>query len=475
MSSLIVDPPIVIPQSPRTTPRGEINTANQNLEALVNDEGMIPDIELARWPTLFETWTHSRLTASGDSWSPRACDRYQKLLGQMLRLMRFDGSFAFGFALPNAHVTTSRAHRSAVIEFWKAVVSYADADQRVILAALFPETAKNARAAASARKKIEELPGSAAHCEAAGLAVLRPTWSPREMLTVDYRGREIRSELVAGGQVVWSGGCNPRVSLDGVDLSPISDWEQLCWVSDDDADYLELQLELSGGVRVQRQMLLARQDHFLFAADAVLGERPATIDYQLALPLTEGVAFSPTEQTHEGFLATTGRRRASVLPLALSEWRSDARSGKLEVDLPADAAPVGDDLQGRLPAERRPGSPSYEPRAAARPHLKLELTAPSAHALYAPLFVDLSSRRLSRPATWRQLTVGENRVIQPSDVAVGYRVQIGREQWLFYRSLAECGNRTLLGQNLVSEFLAARFGRSGVAEALMEIEATPDE
>lgn len=82
---------------------------------------------------------------------------------------------------------------------------------------------------------------------------------------------------------------------------------------------------------------------------------------------------------------------------------------------------------------------------------------------------------MSLPVTWRQLTVAEDRLIVPRDVAVGYRVQIGRAQWLFYRSLAECGNRTLLGQNLVSEFLAARFGRNGIAEPLMEIEATPDE
>lgn len=305
------------------------------------------------------------------------------------------------------------------------------------------EPPNTARSAAATRKKSAKFVSPAAHCEATSLAVLRPASSRRDMLAVDYRGRELRSELTCGGQVIWSGRCNPRIALDGVELSPASDWENLCWVSDDDADYLELQLEFVGGVRVQRQMLLARQDRILFAADAVLCERPAAIDYVLAMPLAEGVAFLPGEQTREGFLASSdGRRRAQALPLALSEWHGDKRSGDL---------------------------------AAGERGLELRLTAPAAQALYAPLFIDLSPRRLSLPVTWRQLTVAEDRVIVPRDVAVGYRVQIGRAQWLFYRSLAECGNRTLLGQNLVSEFLAARFGRDGIAEPLMEIEATPDD
>ena len=72
--------------------------------------------------------------------------------------------------------------------------------------------------------------------------------------------------------------------------------------------------------------------------------------------------------------------------------------------------------------------------------------------------------------TWRQLTVAENLTAQSDDVAVGYRVQIGRQQWLFYRSLAACGNRTLLGHNLVSEFLVARFSKEGKVEAIVETE-----
>ncbi len=90
--------------------------------------------------------------------------------------------------------------------------------------------------------------------------------------------------------------------------------------------------------------------------------------------------------------------------------------------------------------------------------------------MYAPLLMDLDPRRSRQPLTWRQLTVAENRKTVSSDVAVGYRVQIGCRQWLIYRSLAERANRTLLGSNLSTEFLFARFTPDDEAQPLLEIE-----
>jgi hypothetical protein len=68
------------------------------------------------------------------------------------------------------------------------------------------------------------------------------------------------------------------------------------------------------------------------------------------------------------------------------------------------------------------------------------------------------------------LTVAQDRRSVAADVAVGYRVQLGRKQWLIYRSLGSRANRTLLGSNLISEFMLARFTQQGEAEPLLEIE-----
>lgn len=90
--------------------------------------------------------------------------------------------------------------------------------------------------------------------------------------------------------------------------------------------------------------------------------------------------------------------------------------------------------------------------------------------LMAPLFLDLDPRRMRRRLTWRQLTVAESLSIQAADVAVGYRVAIGSQQWLIYRSLGPRGNRTVLGHNLSTESLVARFDSSGEVESIVEIE-----
>ena len=81
------------------------------------------------------------------------------------------------------------------------------------------------------------------------------------------------------------------------------------------------------------------------------------------------------------------------------------------------------------------------------------------------------SRRIAKKCTWRQLTVAQSLQIQGADVAVGYRLQCAKEQWLIYRSLGPKANRTLLGQNLSSESLVGRFlASSGEMDALVEIE-----
>jgi hypothetical protein len=223
--------------------------------------------------------------------------------------------------------------------------------------------------------------------------------------------------------------------VDGSPLAYASGWDEVCWVSDSDGDYLELQIKLVGGRTLQRQLFLGRQDNFLFVADALLGSRDGVIEYRNVLPLRADVEFQPADESREGVLR--GRRRLGVvLPLALPEWRGQPAQGELE------RTASGLALRQRGVGQR----------------------------LFAPLFVDLDPRRMQRQLTWRQLTVAEHLDKQPDDVAVGYRVQVGAAQWLVYRSLAERGNRSVLGQNFSSEFVLGRFDRQGETEKLIEIE-----
>jgi hypothetical protein len=122
--------------------------------------------------------------------------------------------------------------------------------------------------------------------------------------------------------------------------------------------------------------------------------------------------------------------------LSLPEWRSDRRGGELS---------SSDGV------------------------VQLDVSA-RANSLYAPLWIDLDPDRQTRSFTWRQLAVAEERQNVPPHVACGYRVQFGKEQWLIYRSLTPARNRTVMGHNLATEFLIARFGRDGSVKTLIEVE-----
>jgi hypothetical protein len=267
-------------------------------------------------------------------------------------------------------------------------------------------------------------------------AVLRAGQPPNDAsLEVDFGRRHVWLELKNGGKALASGHWKCHVRENGSSARPAAPWEQVLRVSDEEADYLELSGEWSGGLMVERHVFLARKDEFLLLADAVLARQPTDLEYRSHWRLGPGVVFRGAKQSREGFLVAR-RRRALVLPLALPEWRAETGSGLL--------AQADDGLQLRQTVYGR--------------------------RLFAPLFFDLAPARFGQPLTWRRLTVAERLRAVADDTAVGFRVQIGDQQWLIYRSLAPKANRTLLGHNLSSETLVARFRRDGEVEALLEVE-----
>jgi hypothetical protein len=280
---------------------------------------------------------------------------------------------------------------------------------------------------------VYELPMAGEHSEWAELAVLRADWSARSpYCAATYSRGTFLSEAAIGAHRLWFGSTAPEVRVDGAVLDMQGDWEELCWLSDHDVDFIELEIDLSHGWRLQRQMLVARRDEFFYLADVVLGPHPGAIDYRLELPLDP--QLTPRRQPETSEVAWfADRQLAWAMPLGLSEWTIDSREGRFD---------------GRV----------------------LYQTARAA-GLYVPLLIDVSPKRQHKPRTWRQLTVAENLEIQPRDVAVAYRVQVGARQWVIYRALTKLGNRTFLGQNVVSEFLVSRFDpETGEIEDLIEIE-----
>lgn len=269
------------------------------------------------------------------------------------------------------------------------------------------------------------------------LAVLRPhARTDAATFAVLCEGENVLVELESAGRLWLHGPWQIQVWLEREPLPAPRGWQQTVWEVTDEALYLELESTLGGELLVQRSIVFSRREGFLLLADALLGTDPANIRCELRFSLPAGVAWHPSAETREGMLAA-GPSRLRLLPLGLPEWRCDPRPGSLEV------------TQARL---------------------VLQQQASQARRMLVPLWIDLAPRRWRRACTWRQLTVGEDLAVVPPDVACAYRVQVGREQWLAYRTLGPAASRTMLGHHLVTELLVARFNRRGLVEPIIELE-----
>ena len=421
----------VFPQHDRCSSlmvRGRTAISHALLE-LHDGEGLPHAQDLHLLPGLLACWTRSEWLArcaQTSAFEKDARNQYEWLVRQTIRLMRWDGSLMLSAESDRA---SWNKHLMRV-----ALQLNDDAADDVIAARVLPPLGKTSK---SGSRRTKEVPEPAVYSEWSELCAIRTEWKRNApQVGVAFDERNYRCELSVAREILWSGALLPEVTIDGKRQSMATDWSETCWFSDQDADYLEVECDLTNGWVVQRQLLVARQGKFIYFADNVLGPAAAQIEYSVELPLRPGVEFRPATETHEGLLMGE-KPGALVIPLGLPEWRTDTSSGKLETT-PAGALVLSQTAHGK--------------------------------AMCAPLYVDLQSKRFDKPLTWRRLTVAEKLQIQPPDVAVGYRVQVGKSQWFLYRSLAPTANRTLLGQNLSNEFVCAKFRSDGTLDELIEIE-----
>lgn len=286
------------------------------------------------------------------------------------------------------------------------------------------------------------------------IAVFRSSWKRgATRVLVSYREKSPYLEIVAGGRLVVAGRWDVALRCDGESLHCVGAWRRTWWDATDSAVYLEMSVDLEGGRRLERSVLLLPKDEVVLLADAVVipelkhGDQSellaADIQLRSSLSITPSISIDSCEETCEVFGADVNRRFLAI-PLALNEWRESCQGHESL------------DVSGQ----------------------RLELRQSSqAGRLYAPLWFDCNARRLKRlqeepecnQRTWRQLTVADTREAVRSDEAVSFRVQSCLDQWFVYRSLDEARNRTALGCNMSSEFLVGRVAENGVVKRLLEV------
>ena len=390
----------------------------QGIEELLDEQGLPQAQLLPIFRSLVACWSRARAVGGRSIWSVDTEKKYRQLVLETIRLSRADGR----------QVLVDTASAAWNPQLFRLSLRLTDkASLKTLARCVLPGN--------KARNRFISLP-AATHSESAGLAVLQPTWRRNgTKLTFAYHGKHTHLELQIRGELIFSGIWESHLHCDGKPIELMSDWEEVCWVSDDDVDYVEIEAKASGGLVIQRQVLLPRNDDCLLLCDAIVGVQRAELTYANRLPLSPHMSFEPSAETQEGLLVGK-KAKLIVLPLALPEWRIDSRRGNLALE------------KGKLMLSQ----------------------STTAQNFYAPLFLDFKPKRAAKGITWRQLAVAEQRHNQSSEVAVGYRAQVGKRQWLIYRSLSRLGIRTVLGQNLSSEFLFGRLLRDGEVTRLLEIE-----
>jgi len=274
----------------------------------------------------------------------------------------------------------------------------------------------------------------------AKVALLRRSkQAPHDEVLIDFAREAVRIELRAASCPLVIGNWEWQATAAGKSLVPAGEWTQVSWHRDKACDFLQIDLPLSDGYRLERQVFLSREDLVLFATDCLIGPaggEATELRHTQVLPLASEASFVAAAETREGWLSLGGRRRASVIPLSQTEWRSDFCHASIATQ--NNQLIVEQAVQGRN--------------------------------LLSPLWIDLNSSRLKRPLTWRRLTVGEHLTGLARDVATGYRVQVGDEQWMIYRSLDRVGNRSVLGHNTCGSFVCARILADAVVKPILTMD-----
>ena len=274
-----------------------------------------------------------------------------------------------------------------------------------------------------------------------------PTRTPALLVTHD--GPKPELDLSVDGHSLLQDAWSIHVTCGHSDWV-LDDWTCVCWQSDDDADYIELQADAGQGRRVDRQILLSRSEELLVLADAVIktpaSPEPSTAQPANTTPLTVRSSLGLANGVVAG-PARTGRR----------DWKLKGAGGVariLPLALPDDP----------LLATGRASIDCHDSR--------LEWThAGIGPALYLPLVIDFSRHRSRSRPEWNCLTVTENRQLASTQQAVGFRARLGDSQLVLYRSLVPPRTpRSVLGLHTQHETVIGLLGPNGDFRSLVMVE-----
>ncbi len=271
----------------------------------------------------------------------------------------------------------------------------------------------------------------------ARFALLRSDWSMNaDSVAVAHHRQFPQIDVTTAGKPLLHGDWTLELKLGDAVVELAEEWSCVCWQSDPDADYIELQMRGPGKLRVERIIMLSRRERFLLLADSIAGAPPGRIEYRATLPLADDILVRLDTPTREAQLTMRGFK-ARVFPLAVAQDR--VQSSPHEFTATEDRLTLKQVAQGE--------------------------------GLFAPVLLDWHPDRTRADVQWRSLTVTEDgRVIGP-DIAAGHRIKLGDLQLLVFRSLKTTGeSRAVLGHHTHNETVIARVDKKGDIDPILLVE-----
>lgn len=383
---------------------------------------LAPSVRSLEWSQLF----------GQPLWDPESAQLFESVVETVIPFCR-----------PDAKMALTNGSSRHIVELLQAAVHNVEiernAPQRKYLKAVAQAAVNKTKASTRGRRAdIDLMP--VAQSDWSEMACMRTDWSlSAGMLVVTHHGPVPELELSIGGRPILSGEWQIELSVDGQKIDVPDEWTSVCWNSDADGDYLELQLELENGLRIDRQLMLARNDSFALLADAVCGSTGQRIEYTSRLPLATDISHESDLETRECRLTDGRTPLARIFPLALPQDRVQSTAGGF--------GPYASNLI-----------------------LKQVTAGPG---IYAPQVIEWNSDFRKDDADWRTLTVTEAGNILTPGHAAGHRLRIGKQQFLFYRSLRETdASRAVLGHHTQHETVIGRFDKKGNVDPILLVETS---
>jgi hypothetical protein len=368
-------------------------------------------------------------------WKKSAGKRFEKMLQRLSAAVRADSTL---MGCANGEAALAALNRAFAISGLPT-----GADRLKALKAVSGsenEATKKKSKQQREKKKISKAAIPSWESDDIDAACLRTSWaSDASVATVRFDGEPVQLELAIAGVPLLSGSWGLELAEGDEQLELVAEWECICWNSDSDGDYLELQLEFEGGPMINRYLYLSRSDSFAILADMITGSAPGQVTLATQLPLADGAALEPAANGREQLLRA-GDRMVRVFPLALPQDPGIGTSGSIGLDQDGDRSCL------------------------ACSH------ATESGMLFAPIVLDWAPERQTAQAEWRKLTVTRAAEMDPAGAAA-FRLQVGKQHLVLYRSLGGTERyRTFLGYQAESETVIGKFTKSGVIQELVIVE-----